>query len=142
MRIREAEIQDLDRIKSLLLSVNLPFSGVAEHLKEFFILEMDNSLIGTVGMEVYGKNGLLRSLAVEPPFQGRGYGVMLLKHILDRAELRGIREIILLTETAQKFFEKQGFQPISRDRVHDDVKQSVEFTECCPKSALCMYRLL
>jgi amino-acid N-acetyltransferase len=142
MGIREAEIEDLDEITSLLLSVHLPVSGVADHLIEFFVLERGESIVGTIGMEVYGKQGLLRSMAVEPAIQRLGYGAQLVERLLKRATLLEIKEIVLLTETAQKFFERHGFHTIPRDGVNDDVKKSVEFTECCPESAVCMRRYL
>ena len=95
-------------------------------------------LRGTVGLEIYKDKALLRSLAVAGAHQGQGFGQKLYFAIIEKAREHGIREIYLLTETAEDFFSQQGFEMISRDLVDAAVKESVEFQSVCPETASCM----
>lgn len=136
--IRPAAAEDLIGIQSLLTSVMLPVEGVEKHLADFLILSQEGKFIGTVGLEIYGDKALLRSLAITPQEHGNGYGIQLYQAIIRKAQERGISEIYLLTETAEKFFTARGFEKISRDVVDERVKASVEFQSACPASAACM----
>lgn len=138
MTIREAAARDLEGIQELLRALRLPVEGVAEHLHHFLVLELEGHLTGTVGLEVYGDQALLRSLGVVAARQGCGYGQYLYEAILGRARAAGLREIILLTQTAQRFFARQGFEVIPRAEVGAAVRASVEFRSACPASAVCM----
>jgi len=136
--IRKAEKTDYEQIKNLLQSVDLPIEGVREAINNFLMLFDDRQLIGTVGLEIYGKKALLRSLAVATAQQGNGYGQKLCHSIIDRARELNITELYLLTENAEGFFAAQDFKTISREMADNDVKTSIEFQSLCPESAICM----
>jgi amino-acid N-acetyltransferase len=138
MNTLSAKIENLDEILQLLNRVNLPHEGVKEHIHNFIILRNESKVIGLVGLEIYKDKALLRSLAVDPDFQGQGLGTCLFQEILNKARDKHIVEIILLTETAEGFFRKQGFDVISRSHVDKDIKSSVEFQSVCPETAICM----
>jgi amino-acid N-acetyltransferase len=137
-RIRGAQNTDIISIEALLHDLSLPTDGVRDHLTNFLVLEIDGSIIGAVGLEIYGKNALLRSLAISRGFQGMGFGKKLYQAIIERAKNHHIQKIYLLTESAENYFAKRGFEKISRDKVQTQVKNSVEFTTACPESAICM----
>ncbi len=136
--IRKATQEDSKFIFTLLKSVDLPTDGVKEHIKDFLILLDKSNIIGSVGIECYGKKALLRSLAVHPSYQKNGYGNLLYEKILSEVKKKNIGEIYLLTESAENFFERQGFKTISRSEVDEIVKESVEFKYVCPESCTCM----
>jgi amino-acid N-acetyltransferase len=138
MPIRDALPEDLAGIQQLLHSVRLPVEGVAENLRRFLVLELAGRVSGTVGLELYADQGLLRSLGVTGELQGRGYGKRLYQAALDRARALGLREIILLTETAQRFFARQGFKVITREEAGAAIGASAEFRSACPATAVCM----
>jgi len=138
IKILEARKEDLPAIKALLESVNLPLQGVEDHWDNFILLKKENVVGGTVGLEIYNDKALLRSLAVAGAQQGHGFGQKLYFAIIEKAREHGIREIYLLTETAEKFFAKQGFEKISRDSADVKVKESIEFRSACPGTASCM----
>jgi len=138
IKILEARKEDLPAIKALLESVNLPLQGVEDHWDNFILLKKENVLRGTVGLEIYNDKALLRSLAIAGAQQGQGFGQELYFAIIEKAREHGIREIYLLTETAEKFFAKQGFEKISRDSADVKVKESIEFRSACPETASCM----
>jgi amino-acid N-acetyltransferase len=94
--------------------------------------------IGCAALEVYPSGVLLRSVAVESAWRGRGVGRQLTDAGLDLARSRGADAAYLLTTTAGDFFPRFGFERVERADVPDDVKQSIEFTSACPSSALVM----
>jgi amino-acid N-acetyltransferase len=133
-----AQPRDLPDVLSLLETAGLPQDGVAEHFGHFMVCRDDGRVVGAVGIERHGDAGLLRSLVVHPASRGKGVGVALTEYALQVARHAGLGRLYLLTETAQAFFPRFGFQPIDRNQADAAVRQSVEFTTACPQSALCM----
>ena len=135
-----AKISDYDSIVDLLRTTDLPPNGIEPHLENFLVIRQPNEvagpefLIGSVGLEIYGESALLRSLAVHPDFQGTGLGTRLVNSIIELAKEKGITRLFLLTDTAEKYFVKKGFVVVTRDRVPEDMKQSIEFTTICTSS--------
>jgi amino-acid N-acetyltransferase len=140
--IREAIKDDLKVIKSLLDSVSLPSVDIEKHLSNFFVLQNEGQIIGTIGMELYGDTALLRSLAVEKDFQNRGYGKKLYHALISKAKKLDVINIYLLTETAIGFFSKEGFQQIRRELVPPAIKKTYEYSALCPEGAVCMVNKL
>jgi amino-acid N-acetyltransferase len=66
----------------------------------------------------------------------------LVESLLERAGTRGVREIYLLTTTAENFFPRFGFARISRDVVAAPVRASEEFRGACPDSAIAMRKVM
>lgn len=63
------------QIRRLLNDCGLPTTDLtARHLKHFFSCGSEKSLRGVVGLEIYGSEALLRSLAVDKSTRGRGCG--------------------------------------------------------------------
>jgi amino-acid N-acetyltransferase len=54
------------------------------------------------------------------------------------AHLQGIKELYLLTNTAEGFFSKIGFNKVERDNVPDSIRATKEFQSLCPSTAACM----
>ena len=143
-RIRNASPKDLQEILQLLDINELPIIGVQQHLRHFLVWEdMPESRIrGCIGLEVYGKDGLLRSLSVHPQYQRKGVGSHLLNSSIKHAKGKNIENLFLLTTTADRFFEKHQFIRINRNDASDSVKESVEFQRLCPSIAICMTKNL
>jgi amino-acid N-acetyltransferase len=138
-QLRKAGDADRDTIRKLLETVNLPTESVDSGATMFYIADENRSVIGIAGFEFYGDDALLRSVAVHPTLQSRGIGSRIVDHMLSVARQRKIRRVVLLTETAQKFFERKGFKVASRSSItNGPMQQSTEFTVACPKSAVCM----
>jgi amino-acid N-acetyltransferase len=145
--IENAKSSDYTYIVDLLRLTNLPPDGIETHLDDFLIIRHPDkstrgeSLIGSVGLEIYGKSALLRSLAVLPEFQGHGLGTRLVSEIIENARVKGITRLFLLTDTAADYFKKREFIFVTRDEVPEDMKQSVEFKTLCTSSPSMMCRL-
>jgi amino-acid N-acetyltransferase len=130
---------DLASACALLRSAGLPLAGVEQHFDGFWTVRAaDDRLAGVAGSERYGASWLLRSLAVDPAFRGRGIGSALLAAVVAEARERGAREIFLLTTDADDFFAARGFRVVRRAAVPGAVKASEELKSACPDTATVM----
>ena len=97
---------------------------------------------GGVGFEQVGDVGLLRSLVVRREAQARKLGSSLVVEAERLARSVGIRELVLLTQTAADFFERRGYARIERTTAPSAIAQSSEFRTLCPSTATCMIKSL
>ena len=140
--IESATERDLPQIRALLERLHLPVAGVDEHLPTMLVVREDGQIVGTAGLEMYGDGALLRSVAVDPRWQGKQLGHQLTDAALQLATIRGVKAVFLLTTTAERFFPRFGFEPTTRDSVPPSVRESVEFQSACPASAMVMRKHL
>ena len=140
--VRQSNPGDLDRIKKILESASLPTLGVADHIQHFLVAENAGTIVGAIGLEVYEDTALLRSAVVAPDQQNNGIGSLLYDRNLEQARHLGIHRLILLTNTAEKYFARRGFKKIDQKSVTGAVTRSVEFAGACPSHAACMELIL
>jgi len=136
--LRPATRADLPAVEHLLRALDLPTAGVSEWVERFWIADHGGKAVGVVGLEQYGDEALLRSVAVDPSWRSAGLGRALVDAALRAARTAGAKEMYLLTTTAERYFARFGFVQIARDDVPGAVQQSVEFREACPASAVVM----
>lgn len=60
----------------------------------------------------------LADVFVEPDEQGKGLGRRLIRHILEREELQGLKHWHLITADAQPFYREHGFSALSDPAKH------------------------
>jgi amino-acid N-acetyltransferase len=140
--IRAAQTRDRAGVEELLVAASLPLDGVVEHFETFFVCDDGLRIVGAAGIESYGPDALLRSVVVSADARRGGIGSSLTRRALDEASARGARAVYLLTTTAEPFFPRFGFVPVSREAVPQRVQQSREFRGACPASAIAMVRWL
>jgi amino-acid N-acetyltransferase len=97
---------------------------------------------GVVGLEIYDKVALLRSLAVAADSRGNGCGKALVAQAERHARCLGVTEIYLLTTTAAQFFERLGYKRTNRQSAPDPIRQTEEFAALCPSSSAFMVKTL
>jgi amino-acid N-acetyltransferase len=136
--IRKARAGELSKMLTLIEHAELPAAGVQDHLSHFLVAEDENGLLGTVGLEVYERVGLLRSLAVNSNIRRKGLGARLVESVLDLAREKKLEAVYLLTTTAAGYFPRFGFESISRGEVDPRLNASEELRGVCPQSAVCM----
>ena len=136
--IRQAAVDDWDRVADLLATSGLPLDGAREHATEFVVAERNGALIGCAAVERHGTAGLLRSVAVAAFEREKGTGEALVERCLQVARESGITTVVLLTTTAERYFPRFGFETIDRSAVPDAVRDSAEFRGACPASATVM----
>jgi amino-acid N-acetyltransferase len=140
--IVKARPEDIGEIEDLLKSSGLPVEGARAHMDHFFLALADGSLVGVIGLELYGKEGLLRSLAVQESQRSKGVGSALYLRLIEEARSLGVSRLVLLTTSAGAYFSDRGFREVGRDTIKGALRHSAEFTGACPESALLMELLL
>lgn len=126
-QVRDIQQSDLAQI----LAIEDELFGATAWSKELFldeiaripatrwyqVLELDQQVIGYVGMAFLGTSADIQTIAVKATQQRKGYGALLLKLALTEAKNRGITEIFLEVavenETAIALYERYGFAQIS-----------------------------
>jgi amino-acid N-acetyltransferase len=136
--IRPATQADLPTILALLAESGLPADGLAEHLGTALVACRGSSVVGSAALELWGHSALLRSVAVQETWRGKGLGRQLAQAALDLARQQQVDRVYLLTETAEQYFRRFGFQQVERAHVDLAIQQSIEFTSACPVSAQVM----
>lgn len=142
MTIVPAEARDLPAVRRLLDAQQLPLDDLDAHSGTMVVARNGDEVVGAAAVELYADGALLRSVVVSPSAQGQGLGHRLTDAALEVARSRGVVTAFLLTTTAERFFPRLGFEPISRGDVPDSVQASVEFQTACPASATVMRKRL
>ena len=140
--IRPARKGDETAIQGLLRLAELPSEDVSEHLETFLVAVVGGEIVGTVGLEVTGSSGLLRSLAVAVPLRGIGLGKLLYGEIVEKARSLGIQRLGLLTTTAEGFFARVGFEKEKRSDIPPFIALSKEYKIYCPSTAVVMTKTI
>jgi amino-acid N-acetyltransferase len=141
-RITPASPGHAAAIAARLKSAGLPHDDFIIHLPHFLVASDEHgAVIGAIGAEVHGRDGLLRSLVVAPERRGTGLGGRLVAALDHRADAWGIAQWWLLTTTAQPFFAARGFAVTARSAAPERIAATAEFRGLCPAAAVCMQRV-
>lgn len=138
LTFQTASANDWQQIAQLLHDNGLPLDGADAHIDGFLLAYDGQTLAGCAALERYGDSALLRSVAMDKRFRGKGIGQALVRRVLEAARGDGIKTVVLLTTTADEFFPRFGFSVIQREEVPKAVKVSAEFQGACPDSAITM----
>lgn len=138
MKIREATAADLSQITALLKVCNLPSDDIDLSKQFFLVATQASEIIGTIALEIYGESALLRSFAVAESCRNQKMGERLYREALTLCKQKGIEHLFLLTTTADKYFERLGWNRIQRDSVPEALAATAEFASLCPFSSIVM----
>ena len=130
--------EDLPVIISLLSECSLPISDIEPGKQSFIVAEDEGKMIGCAGLEIYGQIALFRSLAVKSDYRNLNIGKLLTNEVIALGRKKSIGEFYLLTNTAEGFFKKQGWNVTDRNEVPPGITRSSEFASICPSTAICM----
>ncbi|NPV93114.1 MAG: GNAT family N-acetyltransferase [Firmicutes bacterium] len=90
----------------------------------FFVARRRDEVIGTIGLiDIGNRRGALRKMFVKPGYRGKPFnaGQLLWQRLLEWSRSQGLAEIYLGTHpffhAAHRFYEKNGFQEIGRDKL-------------------------
>lgn len=142
MDLRPPLPEEEQAVRSLLVSAALPVDDLADADVRFIVAIDNGAPVGAIGLESFGRVGLLRSLVVDPGLRGTGIGHRLVEALEARARAAGLDQLALLTQTAEAFFAARGYHVVGRDEVPESVRASAEFRSLCPASATCMTKRL
>ncbi|MFK7732841.1 MAG: arsenic resistance N-acetyltransferase ArsN2 [Pseudomonadales bacterium] len=134
---------ELAAVNRLLIKNDLPDSDLTEEsMAHFLCYGNAASPDGVIGLELYGDDALLRSLVVNENSRKTGCGTILVNAIESLACELGVRNLYLLTTTAEDYFARKGYRLIDRAEVSDGIRASSEFSSLCPSSAAVMRKPL
>ncbi len=98
--IAAARPSDLADVKGLLAVCNLPHEDLTPaHLAFFQIVRHGSELVAVVGLERFGYDGLLRSLAVMSDYRGKGLGGSLAAALSTNASATRMGPSVLTSST-------------------------------------------
>jgi amino-acid N-acetyltransferase len=136
--ITQFKLKYREALISLLQSEGLPVEDLPKDLSNFYMATDNGFIVGAIGLEIYDRSGLLRSLVVKPEYRKMKIATSMVDELQKQARILGLKEIYLLTETATNYFSKIGFEETSRDEAPVALKQSTEFSHVCPSTAIFM----
>src|ERR1700736_3372244 len=141
MQTREAILPDAERIHELISAYSgdgtlLPrnFAEICENVRDFVVLEHRGRIIGCGALHLYGQHlAEIRSITVDPSYQGLGGGKRLVEALLREAEKHRVSCISLFTRKPQ-FFAHLGFTVAQREDLPDKI-----YKDChaCPRFHNC-----
>ncbi len=137
--IRAAVEADRAEAMALLRACSLPDSDIGQSFcRDFVVAIADGAVFATAALEVYGRDGLLRSVAVRPALRGRSIARALVAERLAHGERLGLSRVALLTTSAERFFERLGFVRTERAILSRELRACAQFCSVCPSSAACL----
>jgi amino-acid N-acetyltransferase len=140
LRLYQPSVSSAER---LLARSRLPTADLTPALMQHFLAcGPPEDLAGVVGLELYGPVALLRSLAVAASHRSTGLGKTLVAAAEAHAQSCGVQELCVLTTTAERFFERLGYERADRDAAPTVIRGTSEFTSLCPASAAFMRKRL
>jgi amino-acid N-acetyltransferase len=142
MQVERAGSADTQAIEGLLTAAALPRDGAADAFGTGLVARDGDAIVGAAAIEPYGDKGLLRSVVVASGRRGSGIGTRLIEASETFASELGIDELYLLTDTAEHWFARLGYERTERENVPARVRSSIEFTTACADTAVAMKRRL
>lgn len=107
---------------------------ICENVRDFVVVEERRQVIGCGALHLYGAHlAEIRSIAVDPAWQGRGAGRRLMKALLAEAAHHHVTAVCLFTRIPA-FFAPLGFSVAQREDLPDKI-----YKDClnCPKLHAC-----
>ncbi|MBZ9653793.1 arsenic resistance N-acetyltransferase ArsN2 [Phyllobacterium lublinensis] len=136
------EISPIDaEFDAILRSASLPTEDLGMSNGTFFrFSDRQGNRVGYGGVELYGKDALLRSIAVPPETRKHGHGSAITRLLLRYADIRGAEAGYVLTTDAAPFFGKLGFHPIERTALPAAILATPQASTLCPATASVLTR--
>ena len=130
-------------LAAALRRAELPADDVDEPGHLFWRFETADGLpVGFGGLEIHGREALLRSMMTMPPVRGQGVGRAMVTALEREAAERKCRAVWLLTATSTKFFERLGYAVRVRADAPAAIRKTAQFSTLCPASAKVMMKRL
>lgn len=129
--IRQMEISDI----SSVLDIMSPYiengtllprneNSLKEHLKEYFVYEIDESIKGCASLIKYSDNQFeIAAVAVAEKYGHIGIGPKIVKYLIDIAKKQNAKDIFILTTKTSDWFENLGFEQTSIDSIPNERKK-------------------
>lgn len=136
--ISPANAGDRDAMGALLRACGLPDDIDEQFPAAYVVAREDDRIVGCAGLEIHGRSGLLRSVAVDPSRRGAGLGRALVEERM--AAARNLDRVYLLTTTVADYCRALGFVDTPRSEAPPEIRASSQFAGGCCASAVCLSR--
>jgi N-acetylglutamate synthase-like GNAT family acetyltransferase len=137
--IETAQYEDLEDIKNLLDSLDVPSKNIDPDFTTYFIVRDNvNKIIACIGLDLFTGTALLTSFAVDPNHRGDGIVTNLVDRLLKEAFEAGSEAVYICTAQAPELFLYLGFTGIDLDDVPEEIRKSNLFKNNCPHVAAYM----
>lgn len=128
LNLRRALADDVGAIHALLKTYSdqgnlLPrkIEDIETNLTDFRVIELTGEIVGCAALELFPNQlGEVRSLAVSRHNTGAGFGSLLVRHLIDEAQGRGLNRLMALTYVPE-FFHKLGFRTVPKATLPEKV---------------------
>ncbi|NKB64426.1 MAG: GNAT family N-acetyltransferase [Gammaproteobacteria bacterium] len=141
------------QIVDLLEQGGLPVNDLSQvDWLELLVWQESKQIRAVGGLQRCGDSVLLRSIATDPDYRGKGIASSLINQLHLLARDNHFEEVYLLTTDAESYFRGNSnnkgsktsldYQPIEREYAPASIKQSSQFSELCPASAILMKKRL
>lgn len=116
------DVRDVARIETQSFTSTWPANAFYDELHKntlahYFVGRVGETVVAYGGIWVILEDSHVTTIAVDPTFRGRGYGEVILLHLLDEAILRGASwmtlEVRESNAIAQRLYRKYGFTTVS-----------------------------
>jgi len=132
-----------DGIKAALLKAKLPADDLGDARVLVWRFEaIEGTPVGFGGLEIFGRDALLRSLVTLPPLRQVGMGAAMVAMLETEARALKSHAIYLLTASGTDFVARLGYATCACSDVPQAVRSSRQFAELCPASAVAMVKRL
>lgn len=96
-------------------------SEIYRALREFYVIRQEGEVAACGALEIFtGELGEVRSLAVDPRWEGRGYGSAIVAAIEAEAKEIGLEKLMALTYVP-RFFHRLGFRTVPMEALPEKV---------------------
>jgi amino-acid N-acetyltransferase len=121
---RKATKADTETIKRFILQGGISNQGIEANIDQFIIMETEEKeIVGTVGLEVHGDYGLIRSLVMSRNITSEEILIRLLQEAIKAARDKQVKALYLLTKVTP-LFQSIGFYPVQYNSVPESILES------------------
>jgi amino-acid N-acetyltransferase len=138
IQFRGATRADEPELCRLLQGADLPADDVSVDRQAFTLAIEDGRIVGSIALEIVGRDAMVRSLAVTPELRRRGLGAQLDDRASELARRLGLDALYLLTTAAREYALRRGYEVVARAEVPAGLLALPQFKGLCPSSATCM----
>ncbi|MCX8074720.1 MAG: ribosomal protein S18-alanine N-acetyltransferase [Clostridia bacterium] len=124
MQINKMDISDIDDVLNLeksqdinILSKDSLLSDLKNESSRYYILKLNEKIVGYIGSKILVDSLDIESIVIKKDLQNKGYGKILLKHVIEVAKNENIQNIFLEVRCSNipaiKLYEKFGFKKLN-----------------------------
>lgn len=139
----KAKLSDIPAMLAMVVSevkdgviLNRTEDEVATNIRSYVLAKEDGKLVGYTALHVHSKRlAEIRSLIVDENYRGQNVGKRMVEFTLLEAKVIGVEEDVLVLTYLPLFFEKLGFQEMSKELIPEhkiwaDCIKCIHFPVC------------